>query len=575
MIASVGAGERGSKMSDRNGLEMRTRVAIVGAGPAGMVLAIELGRRGVDCVLIDEDIRPPRFPKANATTARSMEHFRRLGLSARIRGLGLPPDFPQDVAYFTRYTTHELARLPGLTREEARLRRAQHDDRWPTPEPLHRGQQMLIEPVLLDEVKRHASIRLALGWRIDTVVPHATGAVVSGESTSGGEPIRIEADYVVGCDGPRSRVREALDIRYEGLREDDRDFMGGRMLTVYYRSPGFYAASGQRNAWQYWAVNRECRGLTISIDGREELACALQCPQGVQPSIEFAERGLTATMGAPFEREILGMSEWTAGYMLVAERFTDLSPEPRLFLAGDAAHLFTPTGGQGYNTAVDDAVNLGWKLAARCLGWGGPRLLASYQAERQPIARRNTRFSYAMAESIGRLPVPEYLEEDSAAGRQARAVLGERLSDHARREFDIPGIHLGVFYADSPVIGASPFTIPADVPADDWHHYRPHATPGARAPHLWVDGERALYDCFGRDFTLLCLGNANSVEARSAVTAARQAGVPIDLLELDHELARQLYDAPYVLVRPDHHIGWRGHALADDFERVLALACGR
>lgn len=535
-----------------------------------MVLAIELGRRGVACALIDEDPEPPRFPKANATTARTMEHFRRLGISAQIRATGLPGDFPQDIAYFTRYAKHELARLPGLTRDEARTRRAGHDDRWPTPEPLHRGQQMLIEPVLLAEVRRHRSVDLRLGLRIDRVEPLAEGGAVIGETTSDGRSIRIVADYVVGCDGPRSRVREALGIRYEGLKEDDRDFMGGRMLTVYFRSPAFYRATGKDRSWQYWAINRECRGLTMSIDGQGQMACALQLPPGTVPSIEFAEQGLTATMGAAFEREIIGISEWTAGYMLVAERFAETRSEPRLLLAGDAAHLFTPTGGQGYNTAVDDAVNLGWKLAARCLGWGGPELLASYEAERQPIARRNTRFSYAMAESIGRLPVPDCLEDDSPAGRDARRVLGSRLTEHAKQEFDIPGIHLGVFYAGSPIIGLDA----SHAPADDWYTYRPHATPGARAPHLWLDQDEPIFDRFGRDFTLLCLARSRHAEAEAVVKKARTAGMPLDLLALDGGTARALYGADFVLIRPDHHIGWRGDRLPDNAIAMLRRACG-
>ena len=145
---------------------------------------------------------------------------------------------------------------------------------------------------------------------------------------------------------------------------------------------------------------------------------------------------------------MLGVAEWTAGYTLVAERFG----AGRAFIAGDAAHLFTPTGGQGYNTSVDDVSNLGWKLAAACQGWGGPRLLPSYEAERKPIAHRNTSFARAMADSIGKVELPAALDEESAAGEAARTVLGERLYRHAATEFDVPGIHLGVFYAGSPVV---------------------------------------------------------------------------------------------------------------------------
>ncbi len=549
---------------------LRTQVAIIGAGPAGLVLALELGRRGIACALIEEDEGPARFPKANATTARTMEHYRRLGLSNRIRQTGLPADFPQDIAYFTRFSGHELARLPGLTRAQAQGRRAGHDDRWPTPEPLHRAQQMFIEPVLMDAVRRHASVNLHLRTRATGLERLSNSVIVHAEAVEGGPALAIEADYVVGCEGPRSLVREAIGSRYEGLREEDRDFMGGRMLSIYFRSDDFYRVSNKPASWQYWALNPERRALAMSLDGRALFSTAVQLAPGQTPDHAFADHCLEQAMGAGFRREIIGCSPWTAGYMLVADAFVEALDPPRLFLAGDAAHLFTPTGGQGYNTAVDDAANLAWKLAAACRGWGGPALLRSYEAERLPIARRNTRFARTMAESIGRLPVPPHIEATDTHGEQARTELSRRLLEHARSEFDIPGIHLGVFYGGSPLIGPSP----DEAPADDWYHYRPHATPGARAPHLWLSDEVALFDRFGPEFTLLCLGRADPAAATRALVQARQQGMPLDALNLGDDTARDLYGADYVLVRPDHHVAWRGNELTAAFERVLARSTG-
>jgi 2-polyprenyl-6-methoxyphenol hydroxylase-like FAD-dependent oxidoreductase len=541
----------------------RTKVAIVGGGPSGLILAIELGRRGVPCVLLEEDATPPALPKANATSSRTMEHYRRLGFAAEIRALGLPEDYPQDVTYFTRYTGYELARLKGRTRREAISAREGADSRWPTPEPLHRVQQMYIEAILKAQSEKWPAADVRFGWRARRIERHDRGATVEAEEVVTGAGERIEADYAVGCDGPRSLVRAALGIGYEGLAREERDFMGGKMLAVYIRSPAFYGLMRAPAAWQYWAMNREQRALMNAIDGRGLWVLHVQLPrEGADPAA-YARESLVRATGREFPFEILGIAEWTAGFTLVAERFR----RGRVLIAGDAAHLFTPTGGQGYNTSVDDASNLGWKLAAVCQGWGGPELLASYETERRPIALRNTRFARAMAESIGRIALPAKLEEDSAAGRAARAALGERLHRHAATEFDIPGIQLGVFYSDSPVI--APAGAP---PADDWHRYVPSAVPGARAPHVWLEDGVSIFDRFGRDFSLVRFKGSADTSAIEA--AARRRGVPLAVVDVSGDEARDLYARDLALVRPDHHVAWRGNAAPDDAEALLARVVG-
>ena len=542
----------------------RTRVAIVGGGPSGLILAIELGRRGVPCVLLEEDATPPTLPKANATTSRTMEHYRRLGFAGEIRSLGLPEDYPQDIAYFTRYTRHELARLKGRSRREAIAAREGADSRWPTPEPLHRVQQMYIEAILKAQAEKWPAANVRFGWRAQRIQQHEDGVTVTAERISTGKTERIEADFAVGCDGPRSLVRAALGIGYEGHSREERDFMGGRMLAVHIRSSAFCDVVRAPRAWQYWAMNREQRALMNAIDGRELWVLHVQLPrEGADPAA-YARESLVRATGREFPFEILGIAEWTAGFTLVAERFGS----GRVFIAGDAAHLFTPTGGQGYNTSVDDASNLGWKLAAVCQGWGGPGLLASYETERKPIALRNTRFARAMAESIGRIELPADLEEDGEAGGAARTALGERLYRHAATEFDIPGIHLGVFYSGSPIVvpdGTAP-------PKDDWHRYTPGASPGARAPHAWLEEGVSIFDRFGRDFTLLRFDAR--IDTRSFEAAARRRGVPLSLLGVSSEEARELYARDLVLVRPDHHVAWRGNAPPDDVDALLARAVG-
>lgn len=217
----------------------RTRIAIIGGGPSGLIVAIELGRRGVPCILLEEDATSPTLPKANATTSRTMEHYRRLGFAAEIRALGLPEDYPQDITYFTRYTRYELARLQGRSRREALDAREGADSRWPTPEPLHRVQQMYIEAVLKAQAEKWPAANVRFGWRVRGLEQREDGVTVEAEQVSTGKLERIEADYAVGCDGPKSLVRAALGVGYEGLAREERDFMGGRMLAVYIRSRAY------------------------------------------------------------------------------------------------------------------------------------------------------------------------------------------------------------------------------------------------------------------------------------------------------------------------------------------------
>jgi len=542
----------------------RTKVVIVGGGPSGLILAIELGRRGISCVLLEEDPTPPTLPKANATTSRTMEHYRRLGFAGEIRALGLPEDYPQDIAYFTRYTGHELARLPGRSRREAMAAREAADSRWPTPEPLHRVQQMYVEAILKAQAERWPAAHVRFGWRARGIERHDEGVTVEAEQVATGWSERVDADYAVGCDGPRSLVRAALGIAYEGQSGEERDFMGGKMLAVYIRSPAFYSVVHAPHAWQYWAVNREQRALMNAIDGRGLWVLHVQLPREGADRAAYARESLLRATGREFPFEILGIAEWTAGFTLVAERFR----RGRVFIAGDAAHLFTPTGGQGYNTSVDDASNLGWKLAAACQGWGGRELLSSYETERKPVALRNTRFARAMADSIGTIALSPALEDDGAAGEAARVATGERLYRHAATEFDIPGIHLGIFYGGSPIV--VPDGSPA--PPDDWHRYAASATPGARAPHVWLEDGVSIFDRFGRDFTLLRFDPA--VDARPIEAAARRRGVPLALLDVVSDEARDLYARDLALVRPDHHVAWRGNAPPDDADALIAGVTG-
>jgi hypothetical protein len=261
--------------------------------------------------------------------------------------------------------------------------------------------------------------------------------------------------------------------------------------------------------------------------------------------------------------DVLSRGSWMAGYALVVERFQ----ARRVFLAGDAAHLFTPTGGLGYNTAVEDAVNLGWKLAAVVREQARPSLLDTYELERQPIARRNTRFARAFADSIGLYePGPE-IEDDTVEGESARRAAGAYLGAHAKAEFNIPGVTFGARYDQSPII-IGDGTIP---PPDAANTYIPSACPGGRAPHLWLSPDHSLFDLFGFEWTLLRL-SAKSKGA-ALIEAAAKAGIDLKVRDVSSEEAREIYGADLVLIRPDQVVAWRSSG-TENLEMVLPRALG-
>ena len=231
-------------------------------------------------------------------------------------------------------------------------------------------------------------------------------------------------------------------------------------------------------------------------------------------------------------------------------------------------HLFTPAGGLGYNTAVEDAVNLGWKLAAAIKGVGGLVVLDSYELERRPAAVRNTGYARSFAESLGRFMPKEGLEDEGPGGERLRAEAGEYLEKHGRAEFNIPGITFGTRYTGSPIVVSDG----SEAPPDSANSYEPSASPGGRAPHLWLGADRSLYDSFGFEWTLLRLG-PTPPSADRLIGSARRLRIDLEVVDVPSDEARALYEAPLALIRPDQIVAWRGFGDADA-ATVLAVATG-
>lgn len=530
-----------------------------------MVLALSLDALGVRSTIVNDEPRPRRLPKGGTQNSRTMEHYRRLGVADEIRALGLPQDHPTDVVYFTRFNGWELQRLRMPSeREKMRLR----DSAEPTDqvvEPLLRCNQMHVEALLFDHLSTLANVEMRFGWRCNTIDDDGDGVTVEIEDVDNGEVVRRKALYAIGCDGGQSLVRRHLGIRYGGENLARQAYLGGPMVSTYIRAPAVHERIIRNPGWQYWTVNSEVRSNTLAIDGAAELLFNTRLQtSGETPTDASIRQAFLASVGEPIEVEILGHATWTAGQALVADRFG----EGRVLLAGDAAHLFTPTGGFGVNTGVDDAANIAWKLAALVQGWGGPGLLASYELERRPIALRNTAAAKELASNHAGVPVGTAIEDDSPDGEFARRAAGEYLSVFAR-EFGSIGVQLGARYDGSPLI-VSDGTNP---PPDDPGTYVPSACPGGRAPHLWIEQHSSLFDHFGSGFTLLRIGGA-TIDTAPLGRAAHAGGVPMKLLDVARPEARELYERDLALIRPDQHVAWRGDRLPDDCEALIKTVSG-
>lgn len=549
-------------------LPLATDILIAGGGPCGLVLAIELGRRGIRCLLVDAKPGTAFNPQANATQARTMEHFRRLGFAQEVRAQGLPPDHPTDIAYFTHYTQHELARLRLPTAAEATVKIKSMTGSWSAAELPHRVSQKFVEQTLRRHAQAHPSADVRYGWALERFQDDGDSVSAIVRPVGGGAAQEVRARYLVGADGARSFVRRELGIEWGGVTGIQREFMGGKMFAVYLRAPSFLSKLPHPKAWMYVAVNHRRRAFMASVDGVAEYAfhAALKPGEDAEDWTDAdARRVFAEAVGEELPVEVLSTGTWLAGHALVAQRLR----QGRVFIAGDAAHLFTPTGGLGYNTAVEDAVNLGWKLASVIQDRAPEALLDSYEVERKRVAERNTAFARRFADSVGLFTARPELEEDSERGEAERRVAGEHLDAHARLEFNIPGVTFGGRYDGSPIIVGDG----APLPPDESNAYVPTASPGGRPPHAWLDDGRSLFDLFHTEWTLLVLG-PDALPTADFEAAARELSVDLRVVRLAQSSLQELYEAPLALIRPDQIVAWRGNA-ARDARDVLSRVTGR
>ncbi len=530
-------------------------VLIIGGGPVGLALAVELGLRGISVLLAEKSERTGQQPRAKTTNIRSMEHMRRWGVAGAIKARApLPVDYPRNIQFATRLFGHPIARI-----EHALFMSPQRDDRY--AEPSQWIPQYAVEEVLREKAEGMSPVALRFGTAVSDIAQTSDAVAATLTPSGGGTSETVAARYLVGADGARSPTRDAIGAHMIG----DHGFTSFLGLVV--NAPGLGAAVPLGRALMYLVVNPDGAAMMGPMDHNDMWFWMQPAAAGVKVERDEAHRRFAASLGHDWPFEIVTMDPWLA-HRLIADNYRDR----RIFLAGDACHLHPPFGGYGMNMGLGDAVDLGWKLAATLQGWGGPKLLDSYETERRPIHQRTIDEAVENLNFFGRHFAQGHFEDATADGAAARAALAPDILAAKTREFRALGIVLGQGYVGSPIV-VSDATPP---PTFDPMTYVPSARPGQRAPHAWLSSTRSLYDTFGAGFTLLVTeGAANLDETYALTIAARQLGAPLAIITPNLAGLGDLYGARLALVRPDGHIAWRGERMrAQDCDMIMRIVCG-
>ena len=504
-----------------------TNVFIAGAGPVGLSLAIELGLRGIDCIVAERRDGTLTVPKMSIISSRVMEFCRRWGIANKVRYKVWSRTHPCDFVYVSTMVGKELGRLrvPSYAEREGKLDFS--------PEGPATCPQIYFDPILAELAKSSPRISLRYNTCLDSFEQDDSGVRAQLVDTKTGEECLVEAEYLVGCDGAGGVVRRQIGIPLDGLGQI------ATSVNVFFRSPEFSSAhdKGWARIFRFFDDDG-CWSEALAIDGKELWRLSVFHDESPDLTGHSYMRKLA---GCDFPYEILDVSAWAR-----RDHLASSYQENRVFIAGDAAHEMSPTGGAGMHTGICEAVNLAWKLAAVHDGWGGPTLLGSYSTECRPVAQQFLDLSTGFYNAIAALPGAEQFAKLAA-------------DEGFLRGLSIPEQYRAQFCYEASPICISDSTPPPDGEA----RLRPSARPGTRAPHCWIGDGRSTIDLFGDGFVLVRFGaTTESVESLGA--AARAHDVPLKVIDLDSTVAAEIYEKRLVLVRPDGHVAWRGDELPAD-----------
>ena len=525
----------------------RIPVAIVGAGPVGTALAVDLGLRGVRCALIESRAAEHRIPKGQMLAHRTLEHFHFWGLAGELRAARLmPPGYP--IGEITAYGSllGEYWQAPA-GRELVRPYYFQDYERLP---------QYCTEAVLRRKLAALPGVESFFGWTARQVSQDGHAARVRLEQDGGARAEVLEADYVVGCDGGHSLVREQAGIGRAGT-----DFRRTMVLAVF-RSRELHEKLKrfpERSTFRVMRPGLEGYWLFFGrVDVGESWFFHAPLPPGEDASRCDIPALIRDAVGSPVQCEFDHVGSWDLR-VAVAERYR----ERRLFLAGDAAHSHPPYGAFGLNNGLEDAVNLGWKLQATLAGWGGERLLESYDAERRPVFRDiGENFIAARIRKDGEFFSRHDPARDRAdferAWRSRESDIGSRFQDYEPN------------YEGSPVVAG-----PAggQCSAHGKHEFKARAGHHL-APQKLASGRDVFEELSNSSFNLLAF-DADEKDVAGYEASAQSLRVPLKVVRDSGRDARAAYESPLVLVRPDQFVGWTGARAPGDPGALLRKLAGR
>jgi 2-polyprenyl-6-methoxyphenol hydroxylase-like FAD-dependent oxidoreductase len=540
---------------------MDADIIVAGAGPVGTCLAIDAAMRGASVTVLEpRGADDPPDAKCNTIAARTMETFRRFGIADEVRGAGLPDDYPTDTLYTTSLSGPELARITMPARSE-RKRAGFHDDHWPTPEPMVRQSQLYLEPILRKKLLSLPNVQFMPRTAFTSFEQDAGSVRLTCRKVDDGSDFILRGRYLVGCDGGSSPVRKQMGARLSGDAEI------ARTRTTLIRSSEVRALFGDRRpAWMSWIANHKVRGNVVAINGEDLWLVHRALPGGTRDfdALDFDQSIRDALgVGADFAYEVVKHEDWV-GRRLVAEKFR----EGRVFIAGDAAHLWVPYAGYGMNAGIADAMNLSWLLCAAIQGWADPAIIDAYEAERQPITGQISRFAMGKLEENAMATdgkkIPPQLSKPGPIGAFLRRKLGKKLFRINVPQMSPEGLNFGYFYTGSPIIVGDG----EQAPAYDMGSFTPSTVPGCRMPHIVVGGQ-SLLDLLGTEYTLLRFDPAVAVDALQA------SGLPMKLIDVPVSSTTPAIRHKLILVRADTHVVWRGDVLPADVGALADRLAGR
>lgn len=533
---------------------LETPVLIVGGGPVGSAMAIELGWRGIECTLVEQGDGTVDHPRLGIILTRMMEFARRWGIVDRIYNCGFSKSYHLNVVYCTSLAGHLLARDENPSAEEMQPPPQ-------SPEKRQRCPQIWFNPLMEHAASEYRSVRIHHFHKLESFHETADGVEARVRESRTGEEITIRAQYLVACDGAASVVRRQLDVTMLG------NPALSYSVNIFIRSPEMLRMHDKGEAERYIFVGPQGTWANMTVvDGRELWRITIIGNETMMDLSSFDPHAVIARcLGrSDIPYEIISVKPWRRTELTAAQMRFD-----RVFLAGDAAHTMSPTGGFGMSTGVADAVDLGWKLEAVLKGWAGPHLLDSYDPERRPAAVRAASASARNFRAWISAADTSTILDDTQEGETTRARIGQHMQEAGREDWDSLGMQLGYRYEDSPI--CIPDGTPA--PPDTVMNYVQTSRPGSRAPHAWLPDGRSTLDLFGQGFVLLRLGEG-APSAEPLLAAAQSKGVPMRVEEIAGQAIAALYERRLVLVRPDGHVAWRGDALPQDVETLIETVRG-